>query len=147
MSMSDAEIGKVHNQVKSPWYLEVLAMLILHVLHWYWPVISPQINPNGKVPAITHHNNSESFNVFETSAILLYLAQQFDKDHKFSANPVANPKEYSEELQWMFFTVSRYYLNSAIVLNNKQHGGIGPMIQGGYSAHYGEEKLYVDLIL
>jgi len=87
MSIEDSDIGKVHNQVKSPWFL--------------------QINPNGRIPAITH----EGFPVFETSAILLYLAQQFDKDHKFSRNLVTDPKGYSEELQWLFFI----------------HGGPGPM--------------------
>ena len=63
---------------------------------------SAQINPNGRIPAITHNG----FNVFETSAILLYLAQQFDKEFKFSADPVNNPQEYSEDLQWLFFAVS-----------------------------------------
>jgi glutathione S-transferase len=47
MSPRDADIGKVHNQVKAPWFLE--------------------INPNGRIPAITH----DGFNVFETSAILV----------------------------------------------------------------------------
>ena len=87
MSISDADIGKVHNQVKSPWFLE--------------------INPNGRIPAIKH----DGFNVFETSAILLYLAATFDKENQFGYDPRENPKEYSEMLQWMFFA----------------HGGIGPM--------------------
>lgn len=81
MSIHDAEIGKVHSQVKSPWYLE--------------------INPNGRIPAITH----EGFPVFETSAILLYLSAQFDKERKFSRDPITDPKGYSQELQWIFFTV------------------------------------------
>lgn len=92
MSISDADIGKVHNQVKSPWFLE--------------------INPNGRIPAITH----DGFPVFETSAILVYLAHEFDKDNKFHHDPVADPKGYSEELQWLFFTVrSTSYQSSWIV--------------------------------
>jgi len=87
LSIKDADIGKVHNQVKSDWFLK--------------------INPNGRIPALTH----EGFSVFETSAILLYIAQHFDKDNKFSRDPVKDPKGYSEELQWLFFA----------------HGGIGPM--------------------
>ncbi|KAF8884556.1 glutathione S-transferase [Gymnopilus junonius] len=87
LSISDADIGKVHNQVKSPWFLE--------------------INPNGRIPAATIHG----FNVFETSAILLYLADLYDKKRIFSYDPVKEPKEYSEQLQWIFFA----------------HGGIGPM--------------------
>ncbi|KAH8809571.1 glutathione S-transferase [Flagelloscypha sp. PMI_526] len=94
MSISDADIGKVHNQVKSPWYLE--------------------INPNGRIPAITHDGS----NVFETSAILLYLAAQFDKDNKFGFDPVQDAKGYSEVMQWIMFA----------------HGGVGPM--QGQASHF-----------
>lgn len=79
MSISDADIGKVHNQVKSPWFLE--------------------INPNGRIPAIVHNG----FNVFETSAILAYLTAEFDKKNQFGFDSQESPKEYSEVLQWMFF--------------------------------------------
>ncbi|KLO09127.1 glutathione S-transferase [Schizopora paradoxa] len=90
MSISDADIPKpeVHNQVKREWFLK--------------------INPNGRIPTIT---DTDGFSVFETSAILLYLAQKYDKDLKFSHDPKADPKGYSQELQWLFFA----------------HGGIGPM--------------------
>ena len=87
LSISDADIGKVHNQVKQPWFLE--------------------INPNGRIPAITH----DGFPVFETSAILLYIAATFDKGNKFGFDPKESPREYSEVLQWLFFA----------------HGGVGPM--------------------
>jgi len=87
LSISDADIGKLHNQVKSPWFLE--------------------INPNGRIPAVTVHG----FNVFETSAILLYLADVYDTKRIFSYHPINEPKEYSVMLQWIFFA----------------HGGIGPM--------------------
>ncbi|KAH8827905.1 glutathione S-transferase [Flagelloscypha sp. PMI_526] len=102
MSIMDRDIGKVHNQVKSPWFLE--------------------INPNGRIPAINHNG----FNVFETSAILLYLAAEFDKENKFGFNPVENPKEYSELLQWLFFV----------------HGGVGPMQgQANHFYKYAPEKI------
>jgi len=102
MSASDKDIGKVHNQVKSPWFLK--------------------INPNGRIPAITHNG----FHVFESSAILLYLAQTFDKDNVFSRNPVSEPELYSEELQWLFFI----------------HGGVGPMEgQAAWFLHYAPEKV------
>jgi len=94
MSIRDADIGKVHNQVKSDWFL--------------------QLNPNGRIPTITH----EGFPVFETSAILLYLAEEFDKERKFSIDPVKDRKGYSEELQWLFFS----------------HGGQGPM--QGQAGHF-----------
>jgi glutathione S-transferase len=81
LSISDADIGKVHLQVKSPWFLE--------------------INPNGRIPALTHGD----FNVFETSAILLYLAEEFDVDRKFSFDPKEEKRLYSQQLQWTFFAV------------------------------------------
>ena len=102
MSIRDADIGKVHNQVKSPWFLE--------------------INPNGRIPAITHNGTP----VFETSAILLYLGATFDKEHVFSRDPVSDPQGYSQELQWRFFA----------------HGGIGPMQgQANHFNLYAPEKM------
>lgn len=83
MSIWDADIGKVHNHVKSQWYIDT-------------------INPNGRIPAIVHNG----FAVFETGAILLYLADEFDIDRKFSFDPQTDKKSYSEMLQWMFFIVN-----------------------------------------
>ncbi|GJE87135.1 glutathione S-transferase [Phanerochaete sordida] len=102
MSISDADIGKVHNQVKSDWFLKIC--------------------PNGRIPALTH----EGFPVFETSAILVYLAQRFDTNNTFSRDPVKDPHGYSQELQWLFFA----------------HGGIGPMQgQANHFNLYAPEKL------
>ena len=87
-----------------------------------------KLNPNGRIPAITHNG----FNVFETSAILLYLGANFDKDHIFARDSASDPKGYSEELQWLFFT----------------HGGIGPMQgQAGHFLLFAPEKMYVVLSL
>jgi glutathione S-transferase len=85
MSIRDADIGKVHNQVKSPWFLE--------------------INPNGRIPALTH----EGTRVFETSAILVYLAQIFDKERKFSKDP-SDLKAWAEEQSWVYFSVRKRFL-------------------------------------
>ncbi|KAI0688193.1 glutathione S-transferase [Cytidiella melzeri] len=96
MSLKDAEIGKVHNQVKSTWFTE-------------------NINPNGRIPAISH----EGQRVFETSAILVYLAQVYDKERKFSQDPTKDIGAWAEEQSWLFFA----------------HGGIGPM--QGQAGHFG----------
>ncbi|KIJ53559.1 hypothetical protein M422DRAFT_241798 [Sphaerobolus stellatus SS14] len=70
------------------------------------------INPNGRIPAIVDHKNpAGDFPVFETSTILLYLAQHYDPENKLSYDPVKEANFYSEVLQWLFFA----------------HGGIGPM--------------------
>ncbi|KAG8996623.1 glutathione S- transferase, nitrogen catabolite repression regulator, partial [Tulasnella sp. JGI-2019a] len=76
-----------------------------------------KINPNGRIPAITDENR-DNFNVFESAAILLYLVQHYDPDFKFMFDPVNDANNYSEALQWIFFT----------------HGGIGPM--QGQAAHF-----------
>jgi glutathione S-transferase len=74
-----------------------------------------KINPNGRAPAIVDHNNGD-FKVIESGAILHYLVQRYDPEHKLW------PKEFnqqSEVLQWVFF----------------QMAGIGPM--QGQAAHFG----------
>ncbi|KAI0337714.1 glutathione S-transferase [Trametopsis cervina] len=102
LSISDADIGKVHNQVKSPWFLE--------------------INPNGRIPAITHNGRR----VFETSAILYYLSHVFDTEHKFYASPESNLDAWTEEQSWIYFV----------------HGGIGPMQgQANHFNLFAKEKI------
>jgi glutathione S-transferase len=64
-------------------------------------------NPNGRIPAIIDHSRN-SFPVFESGAIFLYLAEHYDKDHIFSFE---DADERSEMLQWLFF----------------QNAGLGPM--------------------
>ena len=78
-----------------------------------------KLNPNGRIPAIVDQEN-ENFVVFESGAILIYLAEQSGK-----LLP-ENPDKRSVVLQWLMF----------------QMGGIGPM-QG--QAHvffrYAPEKI------
>jgi len=91
------------NEQKEPWFLK--------------------INPNGRIPALVD-NNRGGFKVFESAAILLYLAQHYDKEWKFSFDPASD--EYNEALQWIFFA----------------HGGIGPMQgQAGHFYRYAPEKI------
>jgi len=69
-----------------------------------------KLNPNGRIPVLVDRSRN-NFAVFESAAILLYLGQHHDKDFKFSFDPVKQPDDYSEMLQWIFFT----------------HGGLAPM--------------------
>jgi GST-like protein len=78
-----------------------------------------QINPNGRIPAIVDHDNND-FAVFESGAILIYLAKKTGK-----LMP-ADPDGESLVMQWLMF----------------QMGGIGPMMgQSNVFFRYAEEKI------
>ena len=78
-----------------------------------------KINPNGRIPAIIDHDNGD-FAVFESGAILIYLAE---KSGKFLP---AGPNARSRVLQWLMF----------------QMGGVGPMMgQANVFFRYAPEKI------
>ena len=64
-----------------------------------------KLNPNGRIPTIIDRDNND-FVVFESGAILMYLAEKTGKLLS------SNPDERSREIQWLMF----------------QMGGIGPMM-------------------
>jgi GST-like protein len=78
-----------------------------------------QLNPNGRIPAIVDHANND-FAVFESGAILVYLARQTGQ-----LMP-AEPQGESLVMQWLMF----------------QMGGLGPMMgQANVFYRYAPEKI------
>ncbi|KAI0413127.1 glutathione S-transferase [Xylaria grammica] len=69
---------------------------------WY-----ASINPNGRMPAIVHlKEDGTSVTVFESAACLLYIASEFDKEHKISY-PFATPGYWSQ-LSWLSWQIANY---------------------------------------
>ncbi|KAH8746908.1 glutathione S-transferase [Diaporthe sp. PMI_573] len=59
------------------------------------------INPNGRLPAIIDPNTSVQ--LWESGAIVEYLIEQYDKEHKLSFDTL---QKKNESRQWLFFQVS-----------------------------------------
>jgi glutathione S-transferase len=59
-------------------------------------------NPNGRIPAIIDHYNND-FVLWESVAIMVYLTDKYDPEHKIS---VSDSDEKYEQLQWLLFQAS-----------------------------------------
>ena len=59
-------------------------------------------NRNGRIPALVDHTNNDHA-VWESGAILLYVAERFDPKRRFIGNTL---EERSQVWEWLFFQVS-----------------------------------------
>jgi glutathione S-transferase len=90
-------ISLAKNTQKEPWFLE--------------------INPNGRIPAMTDtFTDGTPIRLFESGSILQYLVDRYDTEHKVSYP--RGTKEYYEVNNWLHW----------------QMGGLGPM--QGQSNHF-----------
>lgn len=65
-----------------------------------------EINPNGRIPALTDtFTDGSPINLFESGAIMQYLVDRYDKDHKVSY-PFGS-REYYETNCWVRSLVIR----------------------------------------
>lgn len=71
------------------------------------------INPNSKIPALVDHSATPAIRVFESGAILVYLAEKFD------AFLPRTPAERAECLSWLFWQM-----------------GSAPFLGGGFGHFY-----------
>jgi GST-like protein len=71
------------------------------------------INPNSKIPALLDHSTKPPTRVFESAAILIYLAE------KFGAFIPVDPTERAECLSWLMWQM-----------------GAGPFLGGGFGHFY-----------
>ncbi|KAI1425893.1 glutathione S-transferase [Xylaria sp. FL1777] len=72
------------NTQKEPWFME--------------------INPNGRLPALTDTLDGKQIRVFESGAMLQYIVDRYDKDHKVSY-PFGTA-EYYETNSWLMWQMS-----------------------------------------
>ena len=64
-----------------------------------------KLNPNGRIPTITDPNFANGpITISQSGAILQYLADQYDKDHKFSYPQ--GTAEYYKTLEYLVFQVA-----------------------------------------
>ncbi len=79
------------------------------------------VNPNSKIPAMVDRSGPERIRVFESGAILVYLAE------KFGALLPSEPRERAECLSWLFWQM-----------------GSAPFVGGGFGHFYAYAPIKIE---
>jgi len=79
------------------------------------------VNPNSKIPALMDHSGAKPIRVFESGAILLYLAE------KFGAFAPTEPEKRAECLSWLFWQM-----------------GAAPYLGGGFGHFYAYAPMKIE---
>lgn len=84
-----------------------------------------EINPNGRIPALTDkYTDGSTIRLFESGSIMQYIVDKYDTEHKVSYPH--GTKEYYDTNNWLFW----------------QMGGLGPMQgQSNHFTRYAPEKI------
>ena len=80
-----------------------------------------EVNPNSKIPALMDHSTNPPTRVFESGAILLYLAE------KFGAFLPTDPAARTQCLSWLFWQM-----------------GSAPMLGGGFGHFYAYAPIKIE---
>jgi glutathione S-transferase len=86
----------MENEQKELWYLD-------------------NINPNGRIPAITDtYDDGNQIRVFESGAVMEYLVDRYDKDYKISYPK--NSREHWETISWVCLDLYMPHSNLGLTL-------------------------------
>ncbi len=91
-----------------------------------------EINPNGRIPALTDiHTDGKPIRFFESGSIMQYLVDRYDPDHKVSYPQ--GSREYYETNNWVWRAVDRQWrmdadLAAAVLADGRPwaDAGVGP---------------------
>ena len=82
-----------------------------------------EVNPNSKIPALMDRSGPEPIRVFESGAILMYLAEKFGA----FLPPVSEPARRAECLSWLFWQM-----------------GSAPFLGGGFGHFYAYAPIKIE---
>ena len=82
-----------------------------------------EVNPNSKIPALMDHSGPEPIRVFESGAILMYLAEKFGA----FLPPTSEPARRAECLSWLFWQM-----------------GSAPFLGGGFGHFYAYAPIKIE---